>query len=318
MLLTPPLDSCFTFTGGGPPPPDGAAVHGGGGVAGAAGDAAAVAPDLLDVIAEADPRPPPPGRRVAENAIRVERRVPPGHAPAADIELHDSDIGSAVGEDILEWSDDGADDVASEAGHGRRDRKRRAPSPAQDIAPVAPDILDLVAAAPVQPPAAPDLEPPAAAPAAALEPDGAEHDPGAARQRRAGRDGWPRLWLPSREGYARLSCNAEGVWDMRAICEICGATCSRTCKGPPLRARPGTKAFGQGRPLGKTWAWLRHGVALGPTHTAEQHVSFEPGLADRQRARIDASAQPGVQLWLDKERAPNASDGPDGEPLLVP
>ena len=138
------------------------------------------------------------------------------------------------------------------------------------------------------------------------------------RERRCRDDGWPRLQMPSGVGYIRLSMGAEGVWDMRACCACCNATLSRTCK-PSSGARPGSRASGQGRPLGKLWAWLLW-VAQNPEHSAEYHQAYAHDLAARQSARSDVS-RPEIQAqqWLDSERPRVLGiDLEDGEPPHVP
>ncbi len=149
--------------------------------------------------------------------------------------------------------------------------------------------------------------------------DGAVAEAAAEMEHRApDGDGWPRLWLPSRRGYVRLSANAQMIWDMRGVCLECTSTLTRTCKVSE-RARRGTKAFGQGRPLGKVWAWIKHGDALGPGHSAEAHKAFQPSQAARRTAREEASAQPGAEEWLAEERAIDPTrDLPDGEPIDLP
>ena len=139
------------------------------------------------------------------------------------------------------------------------------------------------------------------------------------RQRRSGDDGWPRLQMPSGDGYIRLSMNSQFVWDTRACCEGCNATLSRTCK-PSWGARPGSRASGQGRPLGKLWAWLLW-AAQNPGHSAEDHRAYVPDLAARQSARRDVSRpEMQAQQWMDSECPGHVLgiDLEDGEPLHVP
>ena len=146
----------------------------------------------------------------------------------------------------------------------------------------------------------------------------AEPDPPApamGHEDRAGDDGWPRLWIPSARGYVRLSINASGATDFRGVCLQCNATRSGTCAPPPVGARPGTKKYGQGRPLGKCWSWVRHADS-GP-HTREQHKLFVPSLAQRRAGRTEAEAAPGSELWRNAER-PARDDELGGEPLDLP
>eukprot|EP00959_Pyramimonas_sp_CCMP1952_P386432 8098776-Pyramimonas_sp.AAC.1 len=82
---------------------------------------------------------------------------------------------------------------------------------------------------------------------------------------------------------------------MRAVCELCQLTLSRTCRPPPPWAKRGTKLFGQGRPVGKLWAFLEHGGGLPAAHTRDDHKVFVlvgPGdLEVRNGARARARAQ---------------------------
>ncbi len=141
--------------------------------------------------------------------------------------------------------------------------------------------------------------------------------PEAPRARRAER--WPRVDLPGEVGYVRLSCNAQLVWDMRAVCSICEATFTRTCAAPRRGTRPGSRLHGQGRPLGKVFSWGLHASVLGPEHSAESHRAFQPTLADREQARAQALGM-GVDLreWLDLERPQDERDSALGEPLNLP
>jgi hypothetical protein len=141
---------------------------------------------------------------------------------------------------------------------------------------------------------------------------------GEARRRRAGDDGWPRLYHPNGAGYIRLSGNQRGYWDMRAVCSICHSTLSRTCQAPPVSTRAGTKLHGQGRPLGKLWAWLSQGKDLGTAHTSEQHKLVRPSLADRERGRAEAASQEEAVQWLASERPRDDRDTAAGEPRDLP
>lgn len=154
----------------------------------------------------------------------------------------------------------------------------------------------------------PPSEPPRAEPACAEAP----------RASRAGPDGYPRLYLPGGTGYLRLSMNADGTNDIRAVCLTCKATLSRTCK-PPADGRRG-RAAGQGRPLGLLWAWASYGVGPGggEGHTSADHRAFKPSLELRRQARQDIESVGGADLWLQAERATTAADGDDGEPLELP
>jgi hypothetical protein len=137
---------------------------------------------------------------------------------------------------------------------------------------------------------------------------------------RAGPDGWPRLAFPTGSGYTRLSQNADGSWDMRAVCDICGATFSRTCKPPTVRAREGSKAFGQGRPLGKIWLWLSLAGDMPADHASNDHPprGWDPCFDNRLFARQLALDEPALAPWFEKERPLDPRrDGADGEPLLI-
>ena len=119
----------------------------------------------------------------------------------------------------------------------------------------------------------------------------------------------------------RLSLNAEGVWDMRAQCECCGVSFSRTCKPPPEKgsSRPVTRVDGQGRPVGKLWAWLQQADVLPRNHAKDTHRHFSASLAERIAARQSFAAQQGAELWLSHERRVNPSvDTPEGEPRELP
>lgn len=132
------------------------------------------------------------------------------------------------------------------------------------------------------------------------------------RDRRVGADGWPRIYHPNRCGFMRLSRNAAGAWDVRSTCRVCGSTLSRTCKAP---ARP----TGQGRPIGKCWAWLSHAADMPHGHTPASHRRFVPDLEARRRARMDFSSLLDIEQWLCAERvADPAIDGGDGEPFALP
>ena len=179
-------------------------------------------------------------------------------------------------------------------------------------------------AGPVVPVDGPELVPPApphasgeagGEGAAAGGDEAAAHVP---RERRAGKDGCPRLWLPGHHAYIRLSDNADGAQDMRAVCEVCKATFSRTCRGPHERAKEGSVTYGQGRPFGKVWSWAQHGLRLGALHTTEQHQGFKPTLQQRQEGRLEGSLHPEAGLWLLAERDRNRCDLLDGEPERMP
>jgi hypothetical protein len=180
------------------------------------------------------------------------------------------------------------------------------------------------AAAAAVPAAVPAAAAEAAAAAPAAPPSPALPDPGGAepapREVRAGADGWPRLAHPTGSGYIRLSQNADGSWDMRAVCEQCGATFSRTCKAPSARAREGSKAFGQGRPLGKLWLWLSLAGEMLADHAVNDHPprGWDPCFENRRLARLLTLDDPALALWLAKERPIDPlRDGADGEPLLI-
>lgn len=142
-----------------------------------------------------------------------------------------------------------------------------------------------------------------------------------AREARAGPDGWPRLPGPGGFGYVRMSMNMDTAWDFRSVCDVCKTSFTRTCRPPGDRVRPETKAFGQGRPLGKTWLWLKLAAELPRPHSASDHPcrNWQPSFEDRRSARVEAMAQPGAQDWASKERPVDLrADGPDGEPLYIP
>ena len=152
-----------------------------------------------------------------------------------------------------------------------------------------------------------------AAAAAALE-----HRP---RARRAGRDGYPRLYVPGSADQVgiRLSDNADGTKDMRAICNVCSATLSRTCKlPPPGRAVPGSRLSGQGSPLGNLWAWAKKGLDLGPVHASAAHSAFVPDFEQRRSARSDVELLLPVSAdWISAEREGAGAPGYP-EPVQVP
>lgn len=260
--------------------------------------------DLLDIIAAAGRRPPA-------------RRGAPGVAMAADLLTGVATVaaedcgdcasvasrasGESLDDELFEDDDDTEDDIVKKPTQQAKSESSKAPPQLQ--------AEQVVQASSKDPPGA------ASNPASSGGAGGA-----AVREARASKDGWPRLWLPSGLAYVRLSLGAGMVWDMRACCEHCKATLSRTCKGPGPRARPGTKACGQGRPLGKLWAWAKHAEALGD-HTSSDHQAYSPGFEARCAARSEAVGQPGVQQWLDHERP--AVAGTDcmtahGEPLDLP
>ena len=142
---------------------------------------------------------------------------------------------------------------------GKRQRRAAPPQPAEE----SPAAVAVPALEP-PPPAAPALEPPPAAVAApALAPAGeivaaaAEQAVAAQpRENRAGADGWARLYHPSSQAYVRLSCNSDGSYDMRGVCERCPATFSRTCKPPPETAREGGASVRPGEAI-------RQGLVVG-------------------------------------------------------
>ncbi len=108
---------------------------------------------------------------------------------------------------------------------------------------------------------------------------------------------------------------------MRAICEGCKTTFSRTCKPPNDNARAGTKAFGQGRPFGKAWLWVKMACDLPAEHAADSHPerNWDPGFNERRDARVEASALPNSGFWLAEERAVSPEkDGDAGEPYKLP
>ena len=75
----------------------------------------------------------------------------------------------------------------------------------------------------------------------------------------------------------------------------------------------------RGRPLGKNWAWLKAGDALGEGLGPFDHRVVVPSLAERQVARAEVCSPPEAALWLQKERPINlATDGPDGELWRLP
>ncbi len=161
---------------------------------------------------------------------------------------------------------------------------------------------------------APILEPPPEAPAAALA------APGGHAHVRAGPDGYPRLHLPSDLGCIRLSLNADLTQDMRAICFLCGATFSRTCRPADPPPRRGTKTYGQGRPMGNLYSWLLRGCdGLPGGHTREEHRGLpRASFPQREAARAQARLLPGSDVWFNAERPIIEGDAPSGEPLLVP
>ena len=103
---------------------------------------------------------------------------------------------------------------------------------------------------------------------------------------------------------------------MRAVCDQCGATLSRTCK-PAVGALPGSVRYGQGRPLAKLWAWARHCLVLPDGHSRVQHKAFDPSFAIRSHARMDLVLLPAAARWLAAERPINESDE-NGEPPRLP
>ena len=100
--------------------------------------------------------------------------------------------------------------------------------------------------------------------------------------------------VAGRKSYIRLSpAWGRDSWDMRAICAEHGCSLSKNCSGE--------------RPLGRLWAWLDAGAAMGSKLEHQQHV---PDLEARRRARRHFEALPGARMFLAEE-----SGGPGrGEP----
>ena len=264
-------------------------------------------PDMLDVIEQAEHEQRPPARQQRSEPGIVAKRPRPHPESRGHGEVAVCDSGEDSGSELedqnycverMEDNEAGLPQAAQPAGRPEAAQPAGAQAQGQVVAPRGED------AEPAEQP--PDVPVP---PAAAVQ----------LRERRSGDDGWPRLQMPSGDGYIRLSMNAQFVWDMRACCEGCNATLSRTCK-PSQGARPGSRASGQGRPLGKLWAWLLW-AAQNPGHSAEDHRAYVPDLAARQSARRDVS-RPEIQAqqWMDSECPGHVLgiDLEDGEPLHVP
>ncbi len=196
------------------------------------------------------------------------------------------------------------------------------PPPAPIVAPDPP-----VAALPAAPiaPGPPGLLPPLLPPPAAVPPDALD----AARDRRAGDAGWPRICKtftgdpppPKGWSFVRRSVNKQGIWDFKACCSWCGKTMSRTSA---LSSKSSMKGLGQGRPLGLLWAWLSPGDAsagasCGPGGVT--HSKYWPSFDDRVAARILLRAVPESEEFLELERPPvipvrDSLRGP-GEPFDI-
>lgn len=84
-------------------------------------------------------------------------------------------------------------------------------------------------------------------------------------------------------------------------------------------SRPTTRADGQGRPVGKVWAWLQQSDVMHRNHAAATHGNFSASLAERIQARQAFAALPGAEQWLSHERPVNPRvDTPEGEPSDLP
>jgi hypothetical protein len=258
-------------------------------------------------------------------AVKVAMKIPVGVGPKF-VPVHDSidptrdhaersdsedevDASDASTADDTSDVDGGGSGIAAPSG-GRPSGGGRA----DDIAHVDPGGSD---------PAAPPLPPPALAPPAPAEAatdEAAVAEPPAKRAKRSGGDGWPRLYVDVMgklgQSYIRLSVNAEGEQDYRGVCGHCGSTFSRTCAG---------KDNGQGRPFGKTVAWLY--MVEGPHDASAQSsrakLSFTQRVAGRLKRMANGSLLrdlPEARPWMEAERPFNSTldDKASGEPFEIP
>ena len=272
-------------------------------------------------VAAHEPAAPLLGIAVDDGGSELEGDVEYQYTGEDELERRD-DVGALVAEAVGQASSAPSSSSASAASSDPTSSSTAASS--SGAAPVA--------VAPVPPPMMPLEGPPPPEALAADQPA----DAGAAvaadaavaaapehmhRARRAGRDGYPRLYVPgsAEQTAIRLSDNADGTKDMRSICNFCSATLSRTCKlPPPGRAAPGSRLSGQGSPLGKLWAWAKKGLDLGPVHTSAAHSAFVPDFEQRRSARSDVELLLPVSAdWISAEReGAGAPEYP--EPAQVP
>ena len=330
--------------------PDG---HGRGGGRGGR-DARGAGGDLLDILGAAEDRevvrrpprpreggiailPPPPPVAAHEPAVPLVDAVDDGselegdldyqYEPEEELEEPRDDVHDLVAEALAQpppavpaSSSSGAASSSSASSSSGAASSSSAPS--SSGAASSSGAVPVALPPPPLPP--PILPPPLEVPAADQPADAAGAVAVAAdprpRARRAGRDGYPKLWVPGSDEQIgiRLSDNLDGTKDMRAICNLCSATLSRTCRLPTAgRAAAGSKLSGQGSPLGKLWAWAKKGLELGRVHSAADHTAFVPNLDQRASARGDVELLLPVSAdWIAAEREGSGAPGYP-EPVLV-
>lgn len=200
-------------------------------------------------------------------------------------------------------SDFSADDVAdTEDRLAKKLKVGEPPPPPIKVPVVAPRLDDLAPEAEVVPPDVPHQ---------ALDVADFEEEP-AARVRRVGDGGWPRLLTGmigvKGESVLRLSVNQHGHSDLRAFCGHCGNTLSRTCK-PDRR--------GQGRPIGLLGAWLFCGSAVGCHHKGVWPIPHLARVAGR--VQLSLLGDDGQQFFdAERDFDPVLDDPVTHEPLSIP
>ena len=102
---------------------------------------------------------------------------------------------------------------------------------------------------------------------------------------------WPKILHSQNELGQRCFLRLSTTWgnthqDMRAVCIHHGSHCSksRSCKFE--------------RPVGRLWAWLNAGAAIG---SKEDHAKYVPTLEDRTLARLEFENLPDTREFLDAE-----------------
>lgn len=167
---------------------------------------------------------------------------------------------------------------------------------------------------------------PRAIPAPAIDPPEAPPDVPVevrVREARAGPDGWWRLYLPPphHESYIRLSTNATGAEDLRAVCGFCGIEKNRTCNPKP---KGNMQQLGQGRPLATLWSFLKWVDPSKLNHCGLggcKHKEFWPSAPDRLGARREVNELvPATSKFRRAERAPEPGvrdDPVTGEPYAI-
>ena len=138
-------------------------------------------------------------------------------------------------------------------------------------------------------------------------------------ERLAGDDGWPVLEVRAIAGAhgkdrIKISQNADGYKDLRAICGVCGSTRTRT--GRPS-ASAGAFRDAQGRGLGTIFAFLVEYDCIGGHDTHKSWVaSYEARDVARQRFHLEFadSALYDEIVAVERPLRPGV-DGPNEEPL---